>query len=165
MRKSFKKAAVRPWFAESHNRAHPRATRRTPQKLEDCHHVDRHYQLYGSYPKLINAFLPVNEAFLIAARAHAACRVPIGPPPCRPCAAFTENYCDTSLAHAADSSRNSPQGQLPRSPNRVGGGKALPGRPGLSARSPRGRVLRAIGERPAARAGGTAKCSADEVEL
>src|SRR5208337_1955913 len=70
MHRSFKKAAARPWFAESLNRGHPRATRRTPRKLEDCHYDDRHYQLYGSHRTLINTFLSVDEPFLIAVAAR-----------------------------------------------------------------------------------------------
>src|SRR5208337_2895720 len=70
MRRSFKKAAARPWFAESLNRGHPRATRRTPRKLEVRHHGDRHSQLYSSHRTMINTFLSVDEPFLIAVAAR-----------------------------------------------------------------------------------------------
>src|SRR5208282_891343 len=70
MRRSFKKAAAKPWFAESLNRGHPRPTRRTPRKLEVRHHANRHYQLYGSHRTLINSFLSVDEPFLIAVAAR-----------------------------------------------------------------------------------------------
>ena len=46
--------------------ANQESTRRTPRKLEDRHHGTLPYQSYRSRPALINAFLSVDEPFLIA---------------------------------------------------------------------------------------------------